>query len=167
MASGDLLASFHPLHNEAPATAAATLDVRNGHPVLDFDAAADESAVFTGIMPTNYAGGGIIVYVWATFTSDTTTGHVARIEGAFEFIQAGTLDIDADSFAAAQSGAVSVLTTSGILNTGSLTFTNAQIDGAESGHPFRFKFSRDADGTTGTDDATGDLEVLAIELQEI
>jgi hypothetical protein len=166
VASGDLLVAFTPLHVEAPASAAATLDVRNGHPVLDFDDTTDESAVFTGTM-ANYGGGGINVYVWATFTSDTTSGHVARIQGAFEYIQAGTLDIDADSFATAQSSAISPFTTSGIPNTGLLTFTNAQIDGAQSGHPFRFKFSRDADGTTGTDDATGDLEVLIIELFEI
>jgi hypothetical protein len=167
MASGDLLALFTPLHNEPPASNAATLDVRNGHPVLDFDAATDESAVFTSILPNNYAGGGLSVYSWWTFTSDTNGGHVARIQVAIEYMLAGTLDIDADSFAAAQSGTLAVLTTSGILTTALVAFTSgAQMDSLIAGKPFRLKITRDADGTSGTDDATGDAELLLVVVVE-
>ena len=45
MSSGDTLLIFNPLHNEPPASNPATLDTRNQHPILDFDAATNESAV--------------------------------------------------------------------------------------------------------------------------
>jgi hypothetical protein len=59
MASGNTLCVFTPYNNEPPAAIYATLDVRNYHPVLDFDGATDEEAVFTSILPRNYAGGGL------------------------------------------------------------------------------------------------------------
>ncbi len=76
MATGDSLATFSPLSNEPPATAYATLDTRNSHPTLDFDdAAATESAVFSFVLPRNYGGSGITVYLhWAATTA--TTGNV-------------------------------------------------------------------------------------------
>ena len=43
MASGDTLLVFTPLHNEPPASNFATLDLRNLHPVLDFDPTTNES----------------------------------------------------------------------------------------------------------------------------
>ena len=59
MASGDTLATFFPEDNEPPASAYATFDTRNAHPVLDFDGStADEEAVFTGVLPRNYATAG-------------------------------------------------------------------------------------------------------------
>lgn len=45
MASGDTLLIFTPQCNEPPAVDFATLDLRNSHLVLDFDATAIESAV--------------------------------------------------------------------------------------------------------------------------
>ena len=79
MASGDTLLIFTPLHNEPPASNMATLDVRNGHPVLDFDATTNESAVFSGVMPQNYAG---------------TTGATVYIHYAMSSAEADTVDWD-------------------------------------------------------------------------
>lgn len=167
MASGDTLAIFTPLHNEPPASNAATLSERNGHPILQFDAATDESAVFTSQLTNNYAGGGLTVYSWWTFTSDTNGAHVARIQAAIEYMLSGTLDIDADSFASAQAGNLAVQTTSGVLTTASVVFTSgAQMDSLIAGAPFRLKITRDADGTSGTDDATGDAELLLVVVTE-
>ena len=59
MASGDSLVIFTPLSNEPPSSNFATFDTRNAHPVLDFDDTTEEKVVFTGIMPRNYAGGGV------------------------------------------------------------------------------------------------------------
>lgn len=163
MASGDTLLEFFPQNNEPPASAYATLDTRNSHPCLDFDGATDEEAVFTGIMPANYAGGGLTVKVHVAFTSATT--GTANIECHLERITG--LDIDADSFAAMQDVGVSANGTSGIEVVGSITFTSgAQMDSIVAGDLFRLKIRRDADGTNGTDDITTDMELLGIEVVE-
>ncbi|NIV29464.1 MAG: hypothetical protein GWN58_08125, partial [Anaerolineae bacterium] len=78
MASGDTLIIFTPQANEPVATASdgATPDRRNQHPVLDFDASASESAVFSAVMPQVYGGGGVTAYVsWAM--SSATSSCVA------------------------------------------------------------------------------------------
>lgn len=163
MASTDTLAVFTPLHNEPPAASFATLDTRNAHPTLDFDGSADEEAVFTGVMPDNYASGGVTVKVHVAFT--TATSGTANIEALWERITG--LDIDADSFAAMQDVGVTANGTSGIEVVGSITFTDgAQMDSVVAGDLFRLKIRRDADGTNGTDDITTDMELLGIEVIE-
>lgn len=163
MASGDTLVVFTPYANEPPAAAYATLDFRNVHPVLDFDGATDEEAVFSGILPRNYAGGGLTVNLHVTFTSATT--GTSRWQVSFEAVSG--LDIDADSFATANSAAGTANGTSGIEVVVVVTFTNgAQIDSLAAGGLFRMKVRRDADGTTGTDDITTDAELLGIEIKE-
>jgi hypothetical protein len=163
MASGDTLLVLTPLANEPPAASFATFDTRNGHPVLDFDAAADESAVFTAILPRRYAGGGLTVRLHWAATSATT--GAARWEVAFEALSGQ--DTDADGFATAQSGGTTCSGTNGNEVVTSIAFTDgAQMDSVAAGGAFRLKVSRDANGTTGTDDMTGDAELLAIEIQE-
>lgn len=165
MASGDTLIVFPPLAVESPAANFATIDIRNGHPVLDFDGATDEEAVFSGILPRNYSGGGLTVKCHVALTS-ATSGD-ARLQAAFERIDAGGLDIDADSFAAFQSAGVTAPGTSGQIVVGSIAFTSgAQMDSLAAGEPFRLKIRRDADGTSGTDNITTDLELLMVEIQE-
>ena len=62
-----------PQHNEPPSSNAATFDMRNQHPVLDFDGSTNESAVFSGVMPQHYAGTtGVTVYIHYAMTSDNT-----------------------------------------------------------------------------------------------
>mgnify|MGYP001608608405 FL=1 len=165
MASGDTLVVFTPLHNEPPATIFATLDTRNAHLVLDFDGAADEEAVFTGILPRHYAGGGLTVYLHVMFTSAITGS--AFWQAAIERMDDGTLDLDADSFAAFQGAAGNPNATSGVMTLVTITFTaGAQMDSLAVGEAFRLKVRRDADGTAGTDDVTTDAELVAIEIKE-
>src|SRR3990167_5268324 len=163
MASGNSLVIFTPQNNEPPSSAFATLDTRNGHLVLDFDGATDEEAVFTGIMPDNYASGGLTVKVHVAFTS--ATSGTANIECMLERITG--LDIDADSFATMQDVGVTANGTSGIEVVGSITFTDgAAMDSIVIGDLFRLKIRRDADGTNGTDDITTDMELMGIEVLE-
>jgi len=165
MSSGDTLAVFTPLHNEPPSAAYMTLDVRNGHPVLDADGATDEEAVFTGILPRHYAGGGLTVYLHVMFSS-ATSGN-AYWQAAFERMDDGTLDTDADSFAAFQGAAGNPNGTSGIMTLVTITFTSgAQMDSLAAGEMFRLKVRRDADGSVGTDDVTTDAELVGIEIKE-
>ena len=73
MASGDTLIIFTPLANEPPTSNYATLDTRNNHPCLDFDASTNESAIFSGIMPQSYAGTtGITVYLHYAMSTATS-----------------------------------------------------------------------------------------------
>ncbi len=162
MASGNTLLGLFPLDADVVASNYATLDYRNLHPVLDFDAATDESAVFTAIMPRHYAGGGLTVYVHIAFTS--ATSGVARFDISFERI-GSVLDIDADSFATAKSVEVTADATSGVVVVASLAFTDgAEIDSIAAGEAFRIKIVRDANHANDT--AAGDAELVAVEIKE-
>ena len=162
MASGDTLLVYTPLNNQPPAANFATLDTRNAIVVLDFDPDADEAAVFAGVLPRRYSGGGLTVTLHIMHTS--ATSGTSRWEAAIERMNT---DEDADSFAAAQSAACTANGTSGIISTAAIAFTSgAQMDSLAAGEPFRLKINRDANGTTGTDDATGDAELVAVEIRE-
>lgn len=163
MASGDTLIAFFPADNEPPSASFATLDTRNGHPVLDFDAGADESAIFTGVLPRNYAGGGLTVYVHWAATSATSGDCIWN--AAFERIGEGSQDIDSDGFASAQAGTATAPGTSGNVDIQAITFTDgAQIDSIAAGESFRLKITRDADN--GSDTMAGDAELVAVEIKE-
>jgi hypothetical protein len=162
MASGDTLVVFTPLHNEPPSSDPATLDTRNQHPVLDFDPTTNESAVFSGVMPRNYDGGGVTVYLHYAMSS-ATSGDVDW-DVSFERIGDQQLDIDSDSFAAVNSvDNTTVPGTSGNVDIVNTTFTDgADMDSVAAGEAFRLKITRDA----ASDTAAGDAELLAVEIKE-
>jgi len=163
MASGDTILIFTPLHNEPPATGYATLDIRNQHPVLDFDAANDENAIFSGVLPRNYAGGGLTVYLHVAFSSAVGNNSVWRV--CFERIGDEVLDIDGDSFAAAQEINITPPAVCGKVAVEGTGFTDgAQIDGLAIGEGFRLRITRDADNLD--DNAVGDAELLFVEIKE-
>jgi len=163
MASGDTLCILTPLHNEPPAATPALLDTRNSHPVLDFDATTNWSAVFSAIMPRHYAGTtGVTVYIHYAMSS-ATSGDVDW-DAAFERIGDQQQDLDADGFAAVQSvDNTTVPGTSGLVDIVRIAFTNgAQMDSVAVGEGFRLKVTRDA----ANDDATGDAELVFVEIRE-
>lgn len=162
MASGDTLLIFTPQCNEPTSSNYATLDLRNAHPVLDFDATTNESAVFSGVMPRNYGGGGVTVYLHYAMTS-ATSGDIDW-DVAFERIGDQQLDIDADSFAAVNSvDNTTVPATSGNVDIVNVTFTDgADMDSVAVGEGFRLKVTRDA----ASDTATGDAELRFVEIKE-
>jgi len=163
MAREDTLLIFTPLHNEPPASSYATIDLRNQHPVLDFDDSADESAVFSAVMPRNYNGGGVTIYVTGSWSSDTDNGHTTQLEVSFERIGDGQQDIDSDGFAAAKDCTLTVDAISGKTDVGSVSFTDgAEMDSVAAGELFRLKVMCDASGST----STGDFELLSIEIKE-
>lgn len=165
MASGDTLCWLHPYGSEPPSANYATQDLRNGHPVLDFDAATDESACWTAYLPANYAGGGLTIIIeWA---ATSATSGTCRWDASIERIDDEGLDIDADSFASAQSVGATAPATSGMVQYSSVAFTSgAQMDSLAAGELFRIKLTRDADGSGGTDDMAGDAEVLGVTIKE-
>ena len=159
-AGSKLIAVFRPRDNEPPSSNYATLDTRNGHDVLDFDATTQEAAIFSGVIPSHYGTSGLTLQITASLTS-ATTGTLGWVAG-FERIDAGTLDIDADSFASDQTGtAATVPGTSGVTMTHTITFSNSQIDGLVAGDPFRLRIRRDVTNDT----ATGDAEFIIAKLE--
>ena len=162
MATGDTLLILKPQANIPPSTNYATLDQRNGHLVLDFDATTNESAIFDCVMPRNYAGGGITVYIHYAMSS-ATSGDIDW-DVAFERIGDQQQDVDSDSFATAQSvNTTTVPATSGLVDIVNIAFTDgAQMDSVAIGESFRLKITRDATNDT----ATGDAELFGIELKE-
>ncbi len=162
MASGDTLLILTPAHNTPPTSNLATLDTRNAHLVLDFDVSTNESAIFAPIMPQNYAGGGVDVYIHYSMTS-ATSGDIDW-DAAFERVGDQQQDVDTDSFAAVQSvDNTTVPGTSGLVDIVSIAFTDgAQMDSVTVGEKFRLKITRDA----ASDTATGDAELHAIEIRE-
>lgn len=163
MASGDTLLIFVPQANEPPASNYATLDLRNNHPVLDFDAGTDESAVFSAVLPRAYGGSGLTVtLVWAA--SSATSGNVVW-NVAIERVNDESQDMDADSFATAQAVTAGAPGTSGQPQYSDVAFTSgAQMDSAAAGDLIRLKVTRDADN--GSDTMTGDAELRAVEVRE-
>lgn len=163
MASGDTLVIFTPLHGEAPSSNYATLDVRNGHPVLDYDASTAEAAVFTGVLPRHYTGSGVTVTL-AWLATSATSGDVVWFT-QFERIDTGT-DTDSDSFDA--TGVSATATTSG--TSGAPTYTTlahsdgARMDSLAVAEAFRLKVTRSA--ADGSDTMSGDAELLGIEIKE-
>ena len=162
MASGDTLLVFLPQANEPPTSNYATLDTRNNHPVLDFDASTNEDAIFSGIMPRNYDGGGLTVYLHYAMSS-ATSGDVDW-DVAFERIGDQQQDIDSDGFAAANSvDNTTVPGTSGNVDIVNVTFTDgADMDSIAVGEGFRMKVTRDATSDT----ASGDAELRFVEIKE-
>lgn len=162
MATGNALAEFTALSVEPPAASAAALDVRNAEPHLAFDAAADEVAVFSGVLPDHYGAGGInVVLMWRA--ASATSGDVVWTVAVERQDDEG-LDTDADSFATAVSATATAPGTSGMLQYTTVALSNSQIDGLLKNERYRLKVTRDADN--GSDTMTGDAELVHVYIRE-
>ncbi len=80
MASGDSLLLFDPLSNRPPVANYASVDLRNGFVVLDFDDATNETAQFLAVLPSHYGGGQLLAVVTWTTTTAITDNAKLRVE---------------------------------------------------------------------------------------
>jgi hypothetical protein len=162
MATGQTLITFYPQNAEPPSTNYATFALRNQHLVAQFDASTQEGLNFRAILPRNYGGGGITVYVHYAATSATT--GTGGWDVSFERIGDGQQDIDSDGFATAQTiTAATVPGTSGNIDILNVAVSNgANMDSIAVGEAFRLRVRRDV----ANDTASGDLELFAVELKE-
>lgn len=161
MASGDTLLTLLPMDGEPPSSNYATLDLRNSHPVLDFDDTVAETVVFSAIMPRAYAGGGVTVYIHYSATTDVAND--VDWDVAFERIGDQQQDVDSDGFAAVQSVVNTVVpASSGLVDIVSVAFTDGgQMDSIAVGELFRVKVTRNI-----ADTVVGDIELHAVEIKE-
>ncbi|TGT76703.1 MULTISPECIES: DUF2793 domain-containing protein [unclassified Mesorhizobium] len=154
--------TFLPDDQEYAGSNYAAIGVRNGHPTLEFDTTTQQTAIFTGVLPASYAGGGLTAdCTWAA--ASATSGTIGW-DVAIERIDAGTLDIDADSFASAQTiTAATVPGTSGVTSKTSCSFTSgAQMDSLAAGEPFRVRLRRDV----ANDTAAGNAQMISLVIRE-
>jgi hypothetical protein len=151
-----------PLSAEFPATNFPALLLSNRRPVLAFDAATSETAYWTFVAPQGLTGAitAVISYAMASATS----GGVA-FDVAVEALTSGdATDTDAaTSFDSVNGGAdAAVPGTAGYMEQLTITLTNA--DGMAAADLVRVSVARDV--ADGSDTATGDCYVFAIEIRD-
>jgi hypothetical protein len=151
------------LAGNPPASNYATLATRNAHPILQYDAATEETTSFELILPAHYSGGGLTLVIYWMATSATSGAVVWG--AAIERHQASTDDLDSDSFATEQTATTTTAGTSGQIVTTSITFTSgAVMDSLAASESFRLKVARKA--ADGSDTMAGDSEILNLLLKE-
>lgn len=170
MASGDTLCVFTARDAVPSATSGATHGIlagaaspAEGVPTLAFDAATDEHADFTGVMPRAYGGGGLTLTLYwaAAATSGAVVWNAAirRIADDAEDIDTTAHSYDANAVTATTASAA------GEVDYAAITFTNgADMDSLAVGELFILRITRDADN--GSDDMTGDALLIAVEIKE-
>ena len=156
------LGSFTANDAMFPATTPAAASSRNGHAILAFDSAIDESVIFEGVMSKDYSAGSFTVDIF--YTANAITSGAVIWDVSFERMDTDSLDIDADSFAAVQSVTDTVAGTDGQISVASITFTQAQADSIAAGESFRMKVNRDANNASDT--AAADAQLLRVLLRQ-
>jgi len=132
----------------------------NSKPQWLFDDTTDEILHWTFRMPENYASG-LTLKCQYKMASATTNEVIVACE-VMAVSDGDAQDVDADSYDTANtSSAATVPGTAGYLDEVSLTLTNA--DSVAAGDFTAIKFRRDADNVG--DDATGDMELIALSLE--
>lgn len=147
---------------EFPASNFPQLMLVNRRPVLAFDATTNETCYWTVCLPADWSTSSSptarIAYIMASATSDTVD-----VDVAVEAVTDGDeTDLDAGtSFDSVNStDNTTVPGTAGYLDVISVTLTNH--DSSAAGDYCRFSLARDA----ASDDATGDMYVLWMEIQD-
>lgn len=153
--------TLKPGNTEPPSSNAATLSILNSQPTLDFDQTTAETAVWSEVLPFDYAGGGITVYAyWTAAVTSGDVGWTVEIERQLS----GTTDLNSDSFASAQTiTAATVPGTIGIITRTSVAITDgANMDSAAAGDAIRVRVKRDV----ANDTAAGDARLVRVEIVE-
>lgn len=149
---------FSPMDSQPPAASYATLDTRNSIAVLDFDGAADESALWVSIMPEGASlASGLKVRIHWMATSATSGDVMWSAE--FERM---TTDLDSDSFDTATTGISTTSGTSGIITVTEITCTT--IDSVVAGDAYRLRVKRLGSNGSDTMNST-DAELVAVEVR--
>lgn len=132
-----------------------------------FDASTDEMLMWSFRMPANYVSDPLlkVQYKMTSATSGTVCmeGRIAAVTPYISGANGDAQDVDAKAFAATNFTSETVLGTAGYLQVMTITLTNA--DSVAANDFVTVWLNRDADGTSGSDTATGDMEVVAVSLE--
>ena len=131
-----------------------------GIPVLAYDAATDESAIWSFRLPVGWTGTPVIRV--DCMMASAVTGNIGLKAQVMAVTPGDALDLDAaTSYDVVNSvSGVSVPATAGYLFTASVTLTN--FDSGVAGDWVRLMLTRDAVGDT----AAGDLYVLSVMVED-
>ena len=161
MASGDSLFVFDPLFNRPPAANFASIDLRNGFAVLDFDDSTDESAHFLARLPSHYREGDLEAIV--TWTTTSATVNDAKLKIQVTHLAEGD---NLDSLPTVDDSEDLTLTAPTV--SGDLVFTQTstlEMGTAAAGEYLFVTLTRLA--TDVSDTLSGDIEVLSVEIREV
>lgn len=137
-------------------------DASGARPYLGFDASADEAAYFTFIVPQGITAplSAVITYAMASATTGNTVWD-ATIEAITDGDATDTDSAESLDTANASS-ATAVPGTAGLIDQIAITLTNN--DSIAAGDICRLRIRRT--GSSGSDTATGDALMLAVELRD-
>ena len=135
---------------------------RGTHSVLAYDAAAVQGIPWQRYMPQLYSGDDLTLNIY--WVADGAIVGDVVWAAAFERNEASH-NVDADSFAALQTAAVSTAPgTDGDIALATIPFTQAQADAIVAGDPFRLFIQRTADAVGDT--MLGDAQIIRAVLVE-
>ncbi len=174
MASGDTLFILMPQNSVPPATVFATLDILSdttdvplvGFPVLDFDGAADESADWPCIIPSQYSGdtGFTFQYIYAMSGTD-----VDLVEMEFRVLHLADTDViptdlgmDSLTAVSIQDTPIVTVTASKVAYSPTGALAKAAFSSAAAGQYIMIRATRDESAAENVDD----LQLLAVIVTE-
>lgn len=147
-----------PLSAEFPASAYAALTTVNARPALAFDAATDESVLWTFIAWQGISGALTAVL---TLSGNAASANSTYWEVSLEAVGAGE-SATTDSFATVNTGNVAMDATQGETSSLSITLTND--DSIAAGDLVRIRVTRDANHAS--DNFAADAYLYAVEIRE-
>ena len=154
-----IIRNWLPTDASFPASTYPTLDTRNTIPILDFNDSANEVCYFIGVMPDNYDGENCEVELFWAATSATSGNFVWAV--IFDKLSGGTLT--GYTFDTGQVSVAAVSGTAGDVFSTTISVVAANLDGLVAGDLFRLLVTRQ--GANGSDTATGDAELVAVEMR--
>lgn len=129
--------------------------------VMRFDAATDQAMSLWFILPRTPSG--TISIKLHGIMASATTGSVRAEAAIGAYTPGDSTDLDTTfSLDTADNAGASVPGTAGYPFT--ITITQTHVDGWAAGDLIQLRINRDANGTTGTDDASGDWYFTGVEV---
>lgn len=131
--------------------------------VIAYDDAVIQGLAWQKTMPVSYTNGNNIKVTIYWVSKTAVVGDVIWA-CAFERDNAANHDIDTDAFAALQTAAASTApAASGVIQSVSITLTQAQADGLSAGDPFRIFVQRTANAVGDT--MVGDAQIVDVVIE--